>query len=166
MKYRVAVGDRLLMVDISPGGVRLDGKPVDCGLERVPGTPIYLLRVGQVVRSLVLRREGREWVVEWAGERLRASLEVGGVLDSAPGTGKSAAGGAIVKAPMPGLVLRVEVEAGQRVGAGGGLLVLEAMKMENEIRSPWDGVVRRVLVRAGEAVEKGAGLVEIGEDAD
>jgi len=66
-----------------------------------------------------------------------------------------------VRAPMPGLVLRVEVEEGQAVVAGTGLVVLEAMKMENEIRSPSAGIVRRILVSQGQAVDKGAALVEL-----
>jgi pyruvate carboxylase subunit B len=61
---------------------------------------------------------------------------------------------------MPGLVVRLEVEPGQTVAPGGGVLVLEAMKMENELRSPAGGRVRAVLVRAGQAVEKGQTLVE------
>jgi biotin carboxyl carrier protein len=61
---------------------------------------------------------------------------------------------------MPGLVLRVQVEPGQRVAEGGGLVVLEAMKMENELKSPATGVVKAVRVSPGEAVEKGQVLVE------
>jgi len=59
------------------------------------------------------------------------------------------------------MVLRVEVVEGQEVTSGAGLLVLEAMKMENEIRAPYDGIVRRILVRSGQAVERGAEVVEI-----
>jgi pyruvate carboxylase subunit B len=61
---------------------------------------------------------------------------------------------------MPGLVLRVQVAAGQRVAEGGGLVVLEAMKMENELKAPATGVVKAVRVSPGEAVEKGQVLVE------
>jgi biotin carboxyl carrier protein len=61
---------------------------------------------------------------------------------------------------MPGLVLRVQVEAGERVEAGKGLVVLEAMKMENELKSRAPGVVKAVRVRPGEAVEKGQVLLE------
>jgi pyruvate carboxylase subunit B len=61
---------------------------------------------------------------------------------------------------MPGLVVRVQVEAGQNVAAGAGVVVLEAMKMENELRATVAGTVRTVRVRAGEAVEKGQVLVE------
>jgi biotin carboxyl carrier protein len=61
---------------------------------------------------------------------------------------------------MPGLVVRVQVEAGQSVAAGAGVVVLEAMKMENELRAGAAAVVRMVRVRPGEAVEKGQVLVE------
>jgi pyruvate carboxylase subunit B len=62
---------------------------------------------------------------------------------------------------MPGLVVRVKVAEGQRVEAGAGLIVVEAMKMENELRAAAAGVVRRIHVSAGDAVEKGARLLEI-----
>ena len=61
---------------------------------------------------------------------------------------------------MPGLVVRVQVEAGQPVTAGIGVVVLEAMKMENELRAPVAATVRAIRVRAGEVVEKGQVLVE------
>ena len=76
------------------------------------------------------------------------------------GGGDRARGPAALKAPMPGLVVRVQVETGQSVGAGTGVVVLEAMKMENELRTSAPGVVAAVRVRAGEAVEKGQVLVE------
>lgn len=67
----------------------------------------------------------------------------------------------VIKAPMPGKVVRVEVEQGASIKTGTGLIVLEAMKMENEIKSATEGVVERIHVGAGEAVEKGEVLVSI-----
>jgi pyruvate carboxylase subunit B len=64
-------------------------------------------------------------------------------------------------APMPGLVVRVNVKAGDTVEAGQGLIVMEAMKMENELRAHGAGVVKAVRVAPGDAVEKGAVLVEM-----
>jgi pyruvate carboxylase subunit B len=61
---------------------------------------------------------------------------------------------------MPGLVVRVMVNPGQTVEAGKGLVVLEAMKMENELRATTHGVVQRVVVTAGQPVEKGQPLIE------
>jgi pyruvate carboxylase subunit B len=62
---------------------------------------------------------------------------------------------------MPGLVVRVAVQPGDRVQLGQGVVVIEAMKMENELKAPSAGIVRAVLVSPGSAVEKGAVLVEL-----
>ena len=72
-----------------------------------------------------------------------------------------AATGGVIRAPMPGLVARVLVEPGSPVAAGAGVLVLEAMKMENELRTTAAGVVAAIRVSAGETVEKGQVLVEL-----
>lgn len=72
---------------------------------------------------------------------------------------------ALVVAPMPGMIARIEVKVGDKVEKGGGLLVLEAMKMENEIRAPIAGMVRDLHVRPGTSVEKGEVLVTIEQQA-
>lgn len=59
-----------------------------------------------------------------------------------------------LKAPMPGLVLSIDVEIGKEVKKGDALLILEAMKMENVIKSPTDGVIKSIAVKTGQAVEK------------
>ncbi len=66
-----------------------------------------------------------------------------------------------VKAPMPGLVLGVMVEVGQEVKEGDGLLILEAMKMENVIKSAGEGLVKAIHTEKGNAVEKGQLLIEV-----
>jgi biotin carboxyl carrier protein len=66
-----------------------------------------------------------------------------------------------ITAPMPALVIRIQVQEGARVEKGQGLIVLEAMKMENEIKSPDEGVVKRIAVTAGSTVEKGQILVTL-----
>ena len=76
-------------------------------------------------------------------------------------SGVTVSGGESVKAPMPGNILKVNVSVGQNVKAGQVLVVLEAMKMENEIMSPCDGVVASVNTSKGSAVESGALLCVI-----
>lgn len=71
----------------------------------------------------------------------------------------SLAAGEPVKAPMPGVVLKVQVQQGQAVKAGQVLVILEAMKMENEIVAPKDGTVAQIVVAKGASVESGAPLV-------
>ncbi len=70
--------------------------------------------------------------------------------------------GEAVNAPMPGNILKVNVKAGDAVKAGTVLVVLEAMKMENEIMAPKDGTVTQVLVSKGSTVDTGAPLVVVG----
>ena len=72
-------------------------------------------------------------------------------------------GAAALKAPMPGLVVHVAVEPGEVVEPGAAVVIVEAMKMENELRATAAARVERILVAPGEAVEKGQVLVEFAE---
>ena len=81
---------------------------------------------------------------------------------AAPAAPAVTGSGEPVNAPMPGNILKVNVAAGQAVKAGTVLVVLEAMKMENEIMAPKDGTVTQVLVQKGSTVDTGAPLVVIG----
>jgi biotin carboxyl carrier protein len=82
-------------------------------------------------------------------------------LAAAAGGKSRAKKGDVVTAAMPGRVLRLSVAPGEKVSAGQGLLVLEAMKMENEVKAPRDGVVDSVGVSAGQAVSAGEVLVRL-----
>jgi biotin carboxyl carrier protein len=103
-------------------------------------------------------------------------IEVGGVLYEASiakaakrerlqlsgaAAGKTVPDPVSIKTPMPGRVVRLLAAVGDRVAARQGLVVVEAMKMENELRSPTDGVVKEILVGPGAAVEAGAVLVVV-----
>ena len=79
----------------------------------------------------------------------------------APAAPASLASGETVNAPMPGNILKVEVKQGDAVKAGQILVILEAMKMENEIVSPKDGTVAQVVTKVGDKVDTGAALVVI-----
>jgi biotin carboxyl carrier protein len=98
--------------------------------------------------------QGESWPAEVVDERTRH-------IRSLTGSGEEKKGGGQLKAPMPGLVIRVDVVAGQAVAAGASVVVLEAMKMQNELRAPiGGGVVAAVRVQPGQAVEKGQILVD------
>lgn len=84
------------------------------------------------------------------------------VASAAPAVPAAAADGVKVLAPMPGTILAMNVSVGQAVKAGEVLLVLEAMKMENEITAPSDGIVKQILVQKGATVDTDAALVVIG----
>jgi biotin carboxyl carrier protein len=66
----------------------------------------------------------------------------------------------VIKAPMPGLILEINVEVGQEVNEGDSLLILEAMKMENSFLSPRNGKIKSIAVEKGHAVDKGQLLIE------
>ena len=92
-----------------------------------------------------------------------AAAPVAAPAAAAPAAAPAITGaGDAVTAPMPGNILKVNVANGQAVKAGTVLVVLEAMKMENEIMAPKDGTVTQVLVSKGSTVDTGAPLVVIG----
>ena len=95
---------------------------------------------------------GRELTVDYETERHRLLRKVAGL-------GISAHVHADIKASMPGLVVRVNCQAGMDVKKGQPILILEAMKMENEVRSPLDGTIKEIRVKTGQPVEKGDLLV-------
>lgn len=162
MRYYVTVLGRTLEVDLRGPTPRVDGQPLAAELLNVPGTALHGLR--EDGRSFtVLARRGAErgrWDVWLDGRRLEATVIDERTRSLAAMTGAGAATREkVVKAPMPGLVVKVLVTEGQAVRAGQGVVIVEAMKMENELKAPADGVVSRVHVAPGQAVERNATLV-------
>lgn len=170
MKYHVRLGTRTVEVDVEGGRVTADGEPLEAHLAAVPGTPLYhLLLAGEswTVAAQALEGLGEmggpRWALGAVGERIEVEAvdertrQLQSLIDRRAG-GPS---GGVVRAPMPGLVVRVEAREGERVSAGSGLVVVEAMKMENELRAARPGVVVKVHVQPGTAVEKGAALVTL-----
>ena len=165
MKYYVRIGDQELEVTHDGGEVRIEDASLDAHLAEVEGTPVRMLTIGDEVHRIVVRPAGPRgrytiWVdgfrheVEALDERMRAIRELAGA-SAGP------AGPAPLVAPMPGMVVRVQVQAGDKVQVGQGLVVMEAMKMENELRATAAATVKAVIAQPGTAVEKGALLLEL-----
>jgi pyruvate carboxylase subunit B len=167
VKYFVTIEGREFQVTVDGDHVSVNDQPFIAHLSRIDGTPLRHLVLGDRSFTLPFHGEGagrwsmgfqgETWVAEVVDERTRH-------IRSLTGTGEEKRGGGQLKAPMPGLVVRVDVMAGQVVAAGTGLVVLEAMKMQNELRAAADGRVSAVRVQAGQAVEKGQVLVEFAAD--
>lgn len=161
MKYLVKVNGREFGIEVRGNDVVVNGVAKSASLTGRVGSPLKgLHKDGRSLSMLVevsngewlVQCDGVMWVVELEDERDRLLARFGG------GSGASTGGG-VLTAPMPGLVLRILVDVGQTVVKGQGLIVLEAMKMENEIRAPADGVVTEVRAAVGTPVERGAPLV-------
>lgn len=164
MRYHVTIGGRNFEVDLAADPPTVDGQSIPAELARVPGTPIHhLLADGRSYELAASPGEAKgHWVLHMNGYRFAAEVvdERTRAIRALTGAGRAAQGPKPIRAPMPGLIVRVEVEPGQAVAAGQGVVIIEAMKMENELKAAADAVVSRVLVEQGQAVEKGAVLVE------
>lgn len=165
MKYIVKVGGRECTVDVDGGTVSVDGVVVTTTLTQIGSTPEYRLELDGLARRLAVDSFGQD---SWSLVLDGAVHEVG-ILDertrhirSLAGAAAGSAGSATVKAPMPGLFVKRLVEVGAVVEAGQGLVVLEAMKMENELRAPLAGRVLAIHGEPGQAIEKGRPLVDLG----
>lgn len=163
MKYFVTVGGHDIPVEVDGDRVGVSGREAVAHLSPIPGTPIRHLLLDAVSVPIVVERDSTGmWRLTLEGVRydIRVVDERTRHIAGLTGAAGTRAGPAVLKAPMPGLVVRVLVTPGQTVEAGKGLVVLEAMKMENELRATTSGVVQRVVVSAGQPVEKGQPLVE------
>jgi biotin carboxyl carrier protein len=167
MKYVVQIDDQAIEVEVDGERVVLDGQAYHATLGAIAGTPLRQLMVDGRPVTFSIESLGRgRWALTRGGDRLE--LEV---LDERTRHIRSLTGGGdtrkaldVLKAPMPGLVVRIPIKPGDAVTAGMGLVVLEAMKMENELTAPGAAIVKAVRVAAGEAVEKGQVLLEFESD--
>lgn len=146
-EHHVRVGERLLAVNF----------------ESVSGQPVYsLILDGKSFESYVYQGE-EDWQVLLRGHLFQVKVE-----DEREKRLKAAAGGGVVeggefklKAPMPGLVVSIPVSEGQEITKGQVLVILESMKMQNELKAPRDGKVDRIRVKAGESVEQKQTLLSV-----
>ncbi|WP_434480733.1 biotin/lipoyl-containing protein [Gemmatimonas sp.] len=166
MKYLVDINGERITVELEGAHATVDGARHDVSLTHVAGTPVRLVRVGEQVHRVVARRGASRglWQLDVDGTRVEAEAldERLRAIKDLTAASAVASGPAPLLAPMPGLVVRVAVSVGDTVSAGQGLVMIEAMKMENELRATAPGVVTAVRAKAGEAVNKGAVLVELG----
>jgi pyruvate carboxylase subunit B len=165
VKYVVTVGGNRVEVAIDGEGLWVAGERVEARLAEVEGTPVKIITIGDRVHRVVAQRgqsrgqyalwiDGHRYDVEALDERTRAIRDLSGATAQASGP-------APLLAPMPGLIVRVNVQAGDNVQAGQAVVVMEAMKMENDLRTQSSGIVSSVRVKPGDTVEKGAVLVEL-----
>jgi biotin carboxyl carrier protein len=142
--YEVTIGGRTMLADLVDAGRYLHSLRFDDGRQF----------------ALMHRREGDRHQVTVGGRTLHVELFNPLALKRG-GTDDAAGEGGTIRAPMPGRVVRLLVAPGDTVRRGAGLLLLEAMKMENEIVAPADGVLSEFFVKSGDTVEAGADLAHL-----
>jgi biotin carboxyl carrier protein len=163
MKYEVQLAssseEKTRVIELERDGatwrVKLDGRPVAVDAVEIAPNTLSILLDGASFEinvtpfpggKLKMQTGSREFIAEVIDPRAWSGRRHGGV---------EAEGRQQIVAPMPGKVVRLLVREGDRVEAGQGLLVVEAMKMQNEIRSPKNGAVERVLAKEGQPVNAG-----------
>lgn len=164
MKLEIELEGKTRSIEITGAGKNLrcaiDGRVLNANaVELSPG--IYSILSGGDSLEARIEAVGAELRVHVAGREFRGAVRDPRQWRGHRGAALEAAGRQQVVAPMPGKVIRLLVGAGERVEARQGLLVVEAMKMQNEIRSPKSGVVERLLVKEGQAVNAGEALAVI-----
>jgi biotin carboxyl carrier protein len=163
MIFDATVGDDTVRVEVRGGDggytVALDGSPIRVDVA-ASSLPFASLLVEGASHEVGVEKRPEGYVVHFPGDAVSVSLREA-ARGTSPGVPRGH-GPARLTAPMPGRVVRVLEAPGAEVAAGQGLVVIEAMKMENELKSPRAGRVQEVAVREGQAVEAGALLAVVG----
>ena len=168
MKYLANVGENTYHISLDDQDTRIDlninGEPLQIDLVPINGDHTYSLLINgrsyvatmmDVDESCQVMIDGRAYAIDVAEEelaRLRSQVKR-----------KHHAGGEQIKAPMPGRIIDIEVAVGDPVESGQGVAIIEAMKMENELRARTGGVVKEIRTRVGDAVNKNDILVVLEE---
>lgn len=164
MKYITAVEDKQFIVEIvDDKHVRVDDKLYEIDFETVSGQPVYSLIVDGKSHESYIYQDDDHWQVLMHGRLYSVSVEDEREkrLRAAAGGGVAETGEFHLRAPMPGLVVAIPVAEGQEVKRGQVILILESMKMQNELKAPRDGTIGRIRVKPGETVEQKQTLLSV-----
>jgi biotin carboxyl carrier protein len=147
-------------VESSGGTWRIDGEGVSVNSENALRDALSLL-IGE--KSYDVRRTvvGGETVIDIEGARFTVEVRDPRSLRGRRGSGAGTEGPKKITAPMPGKVVRIVALAGTDVESGEGVLVIEAMKMQNELKSPKAGKVAKITVKEGDTVNPGDTLAVV-----
>ena len=157
MKYVTTIDGKEFEIEVvDDHHVRVGNRLLEVNFETVSGQPVYSLIVdGKSYESYVYPGD-EDWQVLLRGRQFQVKVE-----DEREKRLKAAAGGGVaeggefhLKAPMPGLIVAIPVAEGEEVKKGQVLVILESMKMQNELKSPRDGTISHIKVKPGESVEQ------------
>ncbi|MBI5824402.1 MAG: biotin/lipoyl-binding protein [Chloroflexi bacterium] len=164
MKYITTVDDKEYEIEVvDERHIRIGNRLLEVDFEAISGQPVFSLILDGKSHESYVYQGDEDWQVLLRGRQFQVKIE-----DEREKRLKTAAGGVggeggefHLKAPMPGLVVSVLVEEGQEIKKGQVMLILESMKMQNELKSPRDGTMGRIRVKAGESVEQKQALLSL-----
>lgn len=162
--YIVRIGDREYHIEIlDDHHVRLNGEIIEVDLATLSDSPLFSLIVNGKSYEVLATPQGETWEVHLKGRTYLAEVEdeTSHTLRRSVPANPTQSTEYLLQAPMPGLVVAVPVATGQEVEANEVLVVLESMKMQNELRAPHAGRVVEIYVQPGERVLQKQNLVRI-----
>lgn len=161
VKYFARIGNNEYEVEISDSQVLLDGEPVHVDIVRSGVPELYSVLFGGKSYEMLITSDRFNYTVSIRSEQFQVQVqdERARRLNQARKLPSLPEGELAITAPIPGLVVKVLINVGDPVEEGQPLVILEAMKMENEIRSMRAGVVRSILATPSQRVEQNAVLV-------
>lgn len=159
-------GEELEITIHTDGSVEVNGHRFEVDLQHITNNTVYSMIIAGRSHEVFADLEDGAWKILLDGERYEVDVEDERTkrLKALQGPDKKLVGDVQIKAPMPGLVVKIPIEPGQQVAQNQPLIILEAMKMENELRAPRAGVVKEVRVSTRQAVELNQVLLILGED--
>ncbi len=167
MKYIATVRDQEFTIEITAdGAIHINGQLCEIDFRRLPAGGVTSLLMDNRSIAAVVEERSEHWEVLIEGELYTVTVqdERAHRLDRMRTSGLTVDGEAIVASPMPGIIIAVPVAVGDVVALGQKVVILESMKMENELRAPRAGVVTHVHVAPGASVEKDQPLVGISQE--
>jgi biotin carboxyl carrier protein len=166
MKYIATVNDQEIEIEVGQDReITVNGERYDIDFYQLPEGGLVSLLLNNSSYEAVVEARDDLWEVLLRGELYSVTVQDERAYRLAKARGGETAvhGEAIIKSPMPGIIIAAPVAVGDVVQKGDKIIILESMKMENELRSPRDGVVLRVQVKPGDGVEKGQVLAVISD---
>lgn len=162
---QVAVNNKVSDIEKKDEQLWLNGNPVQLDVSPQSNGLISVIYNNKSFTAIVeeIDRSAKQVVLSINGQKFTASIseQIDILLNKMGINAKTSGKLSAIKAPMPGMIIKVLVQPGQAVTKGDGLVVLEAMKMENILKATGNGTVKSVKVEERTAVEKGAVLIEL-----
>lgn len=164
MKYITTVGDEQFTIDINQDGqITLNGEVLNAEMRQMMDTTMYSIIMDNVSHDLRMNEGDGVYIVQLSGEIFEVVVEDERTrrLAGLKSTASAVTGEALVKAPMPGVVVEIPIAQGQEVKRGDIVVIFESMKMQNEFKAPRDGTIHAIRVAPGDKVDQNTILLTI-----